>query len=152
MTLSGTAEPGASIDLLIDGATHGAVDVADGGGIWSCVLDSGTGTHTLQARQTTGTGTSVWSDEVTFTLGAVTSVVLRYRGRTLGDTAIDYWVISSADVVIAAGASVTDANGVLRLILPSEYAGQKVNVVLNNLGSDMSTVGRIQHQQVVIAQ
>lgn len=151
-TLSGTAEPGASIDLLIDGATHGAVDVADGGGIWSCVLDSGTGTHTLQARQTTGTGTSVWSDEVTFTLGAVTSVVLRYRGRTLGDTAIDYWVISSADVVIAAGASVTDANGVLRLILPSEYAGQKVNVVLNNLGSDMSTVGRIQHQQVVIAQ
>lgn len=66
MMLSGTAEPGATISLLIDGAPHLNVDIADGTGSWACLLDIGAGQHTLRARQTGATGTSDWGDEIGF--------------------------------------------------------------------------------------
>lgn len=84
-----------------------------------------------------------------FAAGATAHAVVRYRGLPLANTPLDYWVIDAADTVIASGSGVTDASGVLPIALPGQYVGQAVNIVLNNLGADMSTAGRIRHQQVV---
>lgn len=80
--------------------------------------------------------------------GTVTAT-LRYRGAALASTQVDYWVIEQGDTVIASGSQTTDSSGALTISVPSQYVGQKVNVVVNNLASDMATAGKIQHQQVV---
>lgn len=79
----------------------------------------------------------------------VVTATLRYRGAALASTRVDYWVIEQGDTVIASGSQTTDSSGALMISVPSQYVGQKVNVVVNNLASDMATAGKIQHQQVV---
>lgn len=46
-------------------------------------------------------------------------------------------------------AVVTDADGLLGITLSAGYAGQTVNVVVNNLAQDMNTAGKWQKQFVV---
>ncbi len=79
----------------------------------------------------------------------VVTATLRYRGAALASTRVDYWVIEQGDTVIASGSQTTDSSGALTISVPSQYVGQKVNVVVNNLASDMATAGKIHHQRVV---
>jgi hypothetical protein len=71
-------------------------------------------------------------------------------GNPLASTALDYWVISSTDALITNGNATTSASGVLVITVPNSYTGQKVLVVMNNVGSDMLTAGKIRGQQVAV--
>ena len=71
------------------------------------------------------------------------------RAEPLAGYELDYWIISSADTLIASGTGTTDSSGTLTLRVSSAYSGQDVLVVVNNLDADMSTVGKIKGQQVV---
>ena len=71
------------------------------------------------------------------------------RAEPLAGYELDYWIISSADTLIASGTGTTDSSGTLTLRVSSAYSGQDVLVVVNNLDADMSTAGKINGQQVV---
>lgn len=75
---------------------------------------------------------------------------IKRSGSVLASTDLDYWVIDSTDEVIASGSGTTDSSGVLSIALDADYSGETVNVVVNNLSSDMSTAGKIQGQFVVV--
>ncbi len=64
-------------------------------------------------------------------------------------TTFDYWIINADDELIASGTVTTDADGLLGITLSAGYAGQTVNVVVNNLAQDMNTAGKWQKQFVV---
>ena len=81
--------------------------------------------------------------------GRVVSSWKQKRGSPLAGYSLDYWIISAADALITSGTAVTDSNGAFSVTVPEQYIGQSVLVVINNLGSDMDTAGKIQHQQVV---
>ena len=103
-------------------------------------------------RASLASDSAVYADaSVTISSAAfgVVTATLRYRGAALASTRVDYWVIEQGDTVIASGSQTTDSSGALTISVPSQYVGQKVNVVVNNLASDMATAGKIQHQQVV---
>jgi len=84
--------------------------------------------------------------------GRVTTTWKSRRNGVLSPLAgytLDYWIISSADTLIASGTGTTDSSGTLTLRVSSAYSGQDVLVVVNNLGADMDTAGKINGQQVV---
>lgn len=64
-------------------------------------------------------------------------------------TTFDYWIINADDELIASGTVTTGTDGVLGITLSAGYAGQTVNVVVNNLAQDMNTAGKWQKQFVV---
>lgn len=76
------------------------------------------------------------------------NVSVTWRNRP--NTALDYWIISANDTLIAGGSTTTNESGVMSVDIPTSYAGQYVLVVVNNLGEDMSTIGKVQGQQVVL--
>lgn len=78
------------------------------------------------------------------------TIPITSAGRPIAGLELDYWIINSADEVIARGTATTDADGILSITLSAGYTGQKVNVVVNNLGLDMSTAGKVQKQYVVV--
>lgn len=80
------------------------------------------------------------------------TIPITRAGVPLPLLALDYWIINSADAVIASGTATTDADGILSITLSAGYTGQTVNVVVNNLGLDMSTAGKVQGQKVVTVQ
>jgi hypothetical protein len=81
---------------------------------------------------------------------ATISIPITRAGVPLALLALDYWIINSADEVIASGTATTDADGILSITLSAGYSGESVNVVVNNLGLDMSTAGKVQKQYVVV--
>ena len=86
---------------------------------------------------------------VTILNGSV-SVTWTQAGVALANTALDYWVINSDDVLIASGNATTNLSGVMTAAVPGDYVGQSVLVVMNNLDSGMSTTGRVHSQAVVV--
>lgn len=81
---------------------------------------------------------------------ATITIPITRAGVPLALLALDYWIINSADEVIASGTTTTDADGILSITISAGYSGEKVNVVVNNLGLDMSTAGKVQKQYVVV--
>ena len=81
--------------------------------------------------------------------GRVVSSWKQKGGSPLAGYSLDYWIISAADALITSGTAVTDSNGAFSVTVPEQYIGQSVLVVINNLGSDMGTAGKINGQQVV---
>ena len=72
-TVSGTGEPGATVSVVVDGATVGTTTV-DGAGNWTYTLATALseGAHSVRATQTDGAGnTSVVSNTNTFTVDTV---------------------------------------------------------------------------------
>ncbi|MBX5481091.1 MAG: adhesin [Myxococcaceae bacterium] len=76
--LSGTAEPNATIDVVVDGTLVGTV-TADSGGAWSYTLTSGqaltNGVHTVSATATDGAGNTGPTASQSFTVDTVPPAV-----------------------------------------------------------------------------
>lgn len=128
---------------------------------WS--VESGVGSISSEGLYTAGSSagsatvraTSVQDpteyDEATVTVvaGSVT-VTWRQAGVALASTAIDYWIINSADELIASGSTTTSGVGAMTVAVPGQYVGQSVLVVMNNLDSGMTTAGKIHSQTVAV--
>lgn len=86
-TVTGTAEPGATVEILVDGVKVGEV-TADANGDWSTTLDTLTpGTHTIEATSTDGAGNQGSSGEITFTIEetkAPVKIITPVDGNTIG--------------------------------------------------------------------
>jgi hypothetical protein len=148
-------------------ATLAGVDGADF--VWSVESGGGSitsaGVYTAPSTATTAVVRAALSTDgniyaeatVTVTVQAAEAGVVQTtwrrtrsgRAEPLAGYELDYWIISSADTLIASGTGTTDSSGTLTLRVSSAYSGQDVLVVVNNLDADMSTVGKINGQQVV---
>lgn len=81
--------------------------------------------------------------------GIVASRPWKNAGVVMSGVTLDYWIISASDEVIASGSKVTDSTGKLTVTVSSQYVGQSVNMVVNNLSSSMETSGKFHGQQVI---
>lgn len=84
----------------------------------------------------------------TVTNGFATATFLQ-NGAPFGNQSLKYWIISTAGALITSGTQTTSANGTMSVAVDLNLIGQKVLIVVNNLGGDFATAGKIHNQQVV---
>lgn len=75
----------------------------------------------------------------------------RLDGTPLSNTQIDYWVLSPYDGLITNGQAATNAQGSIDIAVPDRYYGQRLLMVVNNIGIDMDTSERYHGQKVLTA-
>lgn len=83
--------------------------------------------------------------------GATVRTYWSKDNRAWANQSVDYFVFSSLDGFVTSGSGMTDSSGWLAIEIPLTYAGESVQVVVNNLSADMSTSGRVHGQQVAVA-
>ncbi len=89
-TFTGTGEPGATIDVLVDGAVV-CTAVVDAAGAWSCAATNElpAGAHTAVARQTTARGAKQ-SNEADFTVAVKPVVTSPGEGELVRTTSVTF--------------------------------------------------------------
>lgn len=113
ITVSGTSEANADINVTVDGETANCTDTADGSGNWSCQLDEtlADGTYVIESVQTdvAGNGPSV-ADTVTVTVSESTTwahqAYLKAPNNTSGDN-FGYSVSVSGNTAVVGAVSET---------------------------------------------
>ena len=76
-TITGTGEPGSTVEVYVDGEKVGEV-VVDENGEWSYTVDTelGAGDHTIEATTTDGAGNTGSTGEITITIGGGTGTTI----------------------------------------------------------------------------
>jgi hypothetical protein len=101
--VSGTAEPGATVEVFVDGVSVGTT-VADGNGDWSLALDPATfaaGAHTITAAATDAAGnTGVASTGQAFTSVAADQILAPAPGVIRAGTPISYSIVFDGSVTV----------------------------------------------------
>lgn len=134
---------------------------------WSIVSGSGTvssgGLYTAPASDTTAivkaalsTDSSIYATATVTVVGAqagTTTVTTTwiFSGVAFASQSLDYVVKSSANVIIASGTASTNASGELVLTIDAAYSGLKVLVHVENVGTAMTTSGKVHGTQVATA-
>jgi len=74
-----------------------------------------------------------------------------FSGAAYASQPLDYIVKSADNTILASGTATTNASGVLTVSISAAYSGQKVLVHVENVGSAMTTAGKVHGTQVVTA-
>jgi hypothetical protein len=82
---------------------------------------------------------------------ATVTTLWRIGGQPYANQSLDYFIFDANDRMIISGNGTTNGQGQLVVRIPALYIGLKVQVIVNNLAANLSTVGKVQGQQVVIA-
>lgn len=102
-TVSGTAEPGATVEAFVDGVSVGTT-VVDGNGDWSLALDPATfaaGVHTITATATDAAGnTGVASAGQAFTSVAADQILTPAPGTIGAGVAISFSIVFDGSVTV----------------------------------------------------
>ncbi len=83
--------------------------------------------------------------------GATLTTLWKRAGVPIANHEFDYFVFSGLDGFVAAGTATTSATGYLSVSLPSTYAGETLQIFINDLDADMDPTGKIHGQQVATA-
>jgi hypothetical protein len=74
-----------------------------------------------------------------------------FSGAAYASQPLDYIVKSADNTILASGTATTNASGVLTVSISAAYSGEKVLVHVENVGSAMTTAGKVHGTQVVTA-
>jgi len=135
---------------------------------WSIVSGLGTvsasGLYTAPASDTVAiikaayTTTASYYDTAVITVsgsGVGTTTVTTdpwiFDGVAFANQSLDYVVKSSDNTIIASGTQATNGSGELVLTIDASYSGQKVIVHIENVGTAMTTTGKVHGTQVPTA-
>lgn len=86
-------------------------------------------------------------------IGSMTTVSTTwiFSGAAYASQSLDYIVKSADNTIIASGTASTNGSGVLTISIDAVYSGQKVLVHVENVGTAMTTAGKVHGTQVVTA-
>lgn len=83
--------------------------------------------------------------------GATITTQWKRNGVPIANHEFDYFVFSGLDGLVTSGTATTSATGYLTITLSGTYAGETLQVFVNDLGDDLVPTGKIHGQQVATA-
>lgn len=134
--------------FYVDGGAQNATwTVETGGGAITqgglYTAPSVAGAATVRAASPEDPG--VYSEATVTIIAATGRVIVPFtrNGRRYSNQSLDYIVKAADNTIVAFGVGMTDDLGVLTITVPGIYIGQYVLLIVDNVGPDMDTTGRV---------